>query len=79
MLVGGIGAGSRIVQGSDYRVERRRTRFRFTDSNQKLSDGRPNLADDLPSLAQTIYELYPLTLEELASPGMASLVGASQG
>jgi hypothetical protein len=44
---------------------------------QKLSDDRPNLAEDLPALARIIYALYLLTLEELASPELSTLVDAA--
>jgi len=48
-----------------------------THNLQTLADAKPDLGDDLPALARTIYSLYILTLEELASPDMPALVGAS--
>ncbi|HYM24617.1 MAG TPA: hypothetical protein VEU08_15475 [Vicinamibacterales bacterium] len=38
-----------------------------THNLQKLADLRPHLAEDLSTLAQMIYALYRLTLEELAA------------
>jgi hypothetical protein len=48
-----------------------------THNLQKLAEANPDLADDLPALARTIFSLYLLTLEELASPDMPALVAVS--
>jgi hypothetical protein len=47
-----------------------------TRNLQKVADAKPDLGDDLPALAEMIYALYVLTLEELASPDLPALAGA---